>query len=178
MLRLLILQDGEGGEILDMKKFILLFVIGLGIVSFFASTGSGHNNSSPNFECNTCHQGEGSAEIKIDGLPKKYVPGKVYKMTLIIESGNQSFGDNAGGFAMEASAGELVVTDNKNTQISEGLLTHTQEGAALRKWTFGWKAPADKKDVDLTIMGVAANGDFSPVGDVIGTEGLTIMPEK
>lgn len=161
-----------------MKKFILFLLIGLGIVSFFASTGSSHNNSAPNFECNTCHQGEGSAEVKIEGLPVKYIPGKIYKMTLIIESDNQSFGDNAGGFAMEASAGELIATDNKNTQVSEGFLTHTQEGAALRKWTFGWKAPAEKKEADLTIMAVAANGDFSPVGDVIGTNDFSITPEK
>ncbi len=160
------------------KKYILLSVVALGMIALVVSIGNSHNNSAPNFDCIECHQGEGSAVVKIDGLPGKYVPGKVYKMTLTIESDNQSYGDNAGGFAVEASAGELVVTDNKNTQVSEGILTHTQEGSALRKWMIGWKAPAQNVPVDLTVMAVAANGDFSSVGDVIGTEGFSIMPGK
>ncbi|MBI5098724.1 MAG: hypothetical protein HZB30_05745 [Nitrospirae bacterium] len=160
------------------KKIILFLVISLGIISLVVSTGNSHNNSAPNFECIGCHQGEGSAEIKIDGLPEKYIPGKTYKITLTIVSDNQSLGDVAGGFAIEASAGDLMVTDRKNTQLSEGFLTHTKEGSAFRKWTFGWKAPVQKTEANLTVMAVAANGDYSPAGDVTGAGGFLIMPEK
>lgn len=162
------------------KKFILVIILLAGLILLAAHRGNSHNNSAPNFECIGCHQGEGSAEVKIDGLPKNYVPGKTYKMTLTIESDNQSFGDVAGGFALIASAGELKVVDKKDTQLSEGIMTHTQEGSAFREWTFGWKAPSEKIEtgVDLTIMAVAANGDFSPVGDVVGTDGFSIMPGK
>jgi hypothetical protein len=160
------------------KTIILFLVIVFSITAFVVSTGNSHNNSAPNFECIGCHQGEGSTEIKIDGLPEKYIPGKTYKITLTIVSDNQSLGDVAGGFAIEASAGDLMVTDRKNTQLSEGFLTHTQEGSAFRKWTFGWKAPVQKTKANLTVMAVAANGDYSPAGDVIGTKGFSIKPEK
>lgn len=160
------------------KKIILFLVIAFGITAFVVSTGNSHNNSAPNLECTGCHQGEGSAEVKIDGLPEKYIPGKTYKMTLMIVSGNASSGDVAGGFALEASGGELIVSDKKNTQLSGSFITHTQEGSALRKWTIGWKAPADNAPVDLTVMAVAANGDFSPSGDVIGADSFSIKPGK
>jgi hypothetical protein len=114
--------------------------------------------------------------VKVDGLPKKYVPGKTYKLTITVNSTMKSEGDVAGGFAAEASAGTLVVVDKKNTQLSDGLLTHTQEGSALRKWTIGWKAPSRKEEVTLSIMAMAANGDFSPNGDIVGAEIVTLKP--
>lgn len=160
------------------RKLILFLVITSGIISLIVSTGNSHNNSAPNLECTSCHQGEGSAEIKLDGVPENYIPGKTYRITLSVISDNQSLGDVAGGFAVEASAGELMVTDRKNTQLSEGFLTHTQEGSAFRKWTFGWKAPVQKTGANLTIMAVAANGDYSPAGDVTGAGGFPIMPGK
>ena len=158
------------------KKITLLLVVILGLTFLVMSVGNSHNNSAPNFDCISCHEGgSGNAEVKIDGIPKKYTPGQTYKMTLTITSDMQSLGENAGGFAIEASAGELIDTDKKNTQISDGILTHTQNGSALRKWTFGWKAPAQKTGADITVMAVAVNGDFSPAGDLIATEGYTIM---
>ncbi|MBI5051030.1 MAG: hypothetical protein HZC11_09240 [Nitrospirae bacterium] len=160
------------------KKIVLFLVIAFGITAFVVSTGNSSNNSAPNFECIQCHEGSGSAEIGIKGLPKKYIPNKTYKMTLSVVSDMQSSGDNAGGFAIEASAGELKAIDKKNTQASDGILTHTKEGSALRKWTFGWKAPAQKIPVDITVMAVAANGDFSTAGDMVGADGYSIMPGK
>lgn len=160
------------------RKITLLLVIALGITALIASTGNSHNNSAPNLECTGCHQGEGSAEVKLEGVPEKYIPGKTYKMTLTVVSGNASMGDVAGGFALEASAGELIVSDRKNTQLSGSFITHTQEGSALRKWTIGWKAPADNAPADLTVMAVAANGDFSPAGDVVSAGSFSIKPGK
>lgn len=158
------------------KNIILLIVLVIGLVFLGISIGDTHNNSAPNFECMLCHKAEKVSEIdiKIEGLPKAYIPGKTYRLALTITSGITSLGDNAGGFAVRASAGELRVMDKKNTQLSNGILTHTQEGAALRKWTFGWKAPAEKMEVSLKVMGVAADGDFSPAGDIVGFDRYTI----
>jgi hypothetical protein len=160
-------------------KKIILFGILLTALSFlWITTGTTHNNSAPNFECIQCHEGEGSSEVTIEGLPKKYVPDKTYKMTLVVKSDVESLGDNAGGFAIEASAGELIPVDKENTQLSDGILTHTKEGSALRKWVFGWKAPHEKKEITLSVMAVAVNGDFSVIGDLVGADGYTIMPGK
>jgi len=160
------------------KKIVLFLVIAFGITAFVVSTGNSSNNSAPNFECILCHEGAGSSEINVEGLPKKYTPGKTYKMILMVKGDVESLGDVAGGFAIEASAGELINIDKKNTQLSEGILTHTKEGSGLREWTFGWKAPSEKAEVTLSVMAVAANGDFSVIGDLVGADGYTIMPGK
>jgi hypothetical protein len=161
-----------------MKKLLLYSICALAVCGgLFAANGYSHNNSAPNFECVGCHQGDMAADlVKVDGLPKKYVPGKTYKLTITVNSTMKSEGDVAGGFAAEASGGTLVVVDKKNTQLSDGLLTHTQEGSVLRKWTIGWKAPSRKEEVTLSIMAMAANGDFSPNGDVVGAEIVTLKP--
>jgi len=160
------------------KKKIIPFVLGI-ILILSISTGYAFNNSAPNFKCNTCHQGKVSVKMaKIEGLPVSYIPGKTYRLTLILRSRLKSFGEVAGGFAIKASAGELIDIDKKNTQISDGFLTHTKEGSTLRKWTFGWKAPSTKTDVTIKVMGIAANGDFSPAGDMVGLAKFRMVPIK
>lgn len=157
-----------------MKKILFCLISALFLL-LIASIGSGHNNSAPSLECAICHHGEFKPEIvKIEGLPKSYKPSKVYKFTVSVASDLQNIGEVAGGFAVETSAGQLVVVDDKNTQLSNGVLTHTQEGSAHRKWTLGWKAPLEKKNVVFTVMVVAANGDFSSMGDVVGAGSYTI----
>jgi hypothetical protein len=160
-----------------MMKQVLSIMVILAAVVLSVSVGSGHNNSAPNLECVGCHQGDMASDlVKVDGLPKKFVPGKTYKLTITVNSKMKSEGDVAGGFAVEASGGTLVIVDKKNTQLSGGMLTHTQEGSALRKWTIGWTAPKKKEEVTLSIMALAANGDFSPNGDEVGAEIVTLKP--
>ncbi|MBI5641523.1 MAG: hypothetical protein HZA17_13970 [Nitrospirae bacterium] len=162
-----------------MKKLIVPVLVLLAVAGFHIAPVSSHNNSAPNMECIGCHQGEMVADmVTIQGLPKSYVPGKLYAMTVVVNSKLKSSGDVAGGFAVETSAGELVVKDKKNTQMSDGILTHTQAGSALRKWTFGWKAPAQKMEAGISVMAVAANGDFSAAGDEVGSGSYTIAPKK
>jgi hypothetical protein len=105
---------------------------------------------------------------KLDGFPVSYTPGKTYNLTLSLSSRVKSFGEVAGGFAVKTSGGSLIDVDKLNTQISDGFLTHTKEGSVLRKWNFDWKAPSVKEEVTMKIMGIAANGDFSPAGDKVG----------
>ncbi len=83
-----------------------------------------------------------------------------------------------GGFAGEATAGELIVTDGKNTQLSNGIMTHTQEGSHHRKWSFSWKAPVAKMDAEIKVMVVAADGDFSAANEAVAAELFMIKPKK
>ncbi|RMD53781.1 MAG: hypothetical protein D6828_04960, partial [Nitrospirae bacterium] len=138
-----------------------------------------HYNSAPNDYCYRCHKG-GSAPafIEVKGLPKFYVPKKRYMVTVIVESNIKSFGDNMGGFSVKAEDGKLIVSDEHNTQISGPFLTHTIEGAKLRKWTFIWQAPEEKKKTRIYIYVVAANGDFTPTGDSMGSVILTLSPKS
>lgn len=161
-----------------MKK-IIMFLVLIGISGLYISTGYGHRNSAPNLECISCHEGEMVQDmVKIQGLPKSYVPGKKYNLTVIITSDLESMSECKGGFAVEASAGKLMVKDKKHTQLSNGILTHTQEGSGLRKWTFWWKAPSEKTDASITVMAIAANGDYSPSGDKVGANSYTVKSTK
>jgi hypothetical protein len=161
-----------------MKYKILIIALGAFLV-LGLSGGYAFNNSSPNFKCNTCHEGKVSIKMaKIEGLPVSYVLGKTYHLTLILSSRVQSFGVVEGGFAVKASAGMIVDTDKMNTQLSDGFLTHTKEGSEFRKWTFDWKAPSEKKEVTMKVMGIAANGDFSAAGDRTGLAKFRTYPES
>lgn len=160
-------------------KKITILIIALAFVFTVAGIVQSASNSAPNFECMTCHQsGIDAGMIKIIGIPKIYVPGKTYKLTLSITSDIKSISESQGGFAIKASAGEIKASDKKNTQIAEGIFTHTIEGSRLRKWSFEWKAPKGKEDVSIDVMAVAANGDFSPFGDKVSAYSYEIKGKK
>ncbi len=163
-----------------MKKLTLFLILPIFFLTgLHISTVHSFNNSAPTFECLTCHVGQMAVDmVEIRGLPKNYVPGKTYKLTIVVTSDMKSMGEVQGGFALEASAGKLIEQDKKNTQISNGILTHTWEGSHHRTWTFGWKAPTERKDVHITVMALAANGDFSSPGDIVGVNSYTIKPKK
>lgn len=150
------------------------------VVGFFISNSYSFNNSAPNFECFVCHRPVEPHEttINITGVPRVYEPGKTYVITLTVKSTLKSRNEVQGGFAAAASAGELIATDAKNTQLSNGIMTHTQEGSHRRKWSFSWKAPATKTDIELRVMAVAADGDFSATNDAVTAELFTIKPAK
>jgi hypothetical protein len=153
-----------------MKRSLLL-----PMAAFLALLGGGpaeaYQNGAPTLKCYTCHTptGDHASTLKVKGIPKEYKPGKTYRMSVAVKSDIRSLGDVKGGFVMRASAGELIASDPVNTQMSNGLLTHTIEGSALRAWKLTWKAPHDG-DVEFTVMATAANGDFAPIGDAVLAE--------
>jgi hypothetical protein len=160
-----------------MKKTIISLLFITLVIFLAASISYAHYNSAPNDYCQRCHQGGSApAYIKVEGVPDSYVPGKKYKITVRVVSDNKSFGDLKGGFSVMAQDGKLIATDTYHTQISNGFLTHTIEGSALREWTFIWQAPKEKKRTKLFIKGVAANGDFSPAGDSMGATIIRLSP--
>lgn len=161
-----------------MRKIFLFFLAAaaLGLVS---SAGQSSTNSAPDGECLICHaETADSADIKLTGIPKEYEPGKSYNITLSVFSRLESISEVKGGFSASASAGDLLVTDRKNTQKSNSFVTHTIQGAQTRMWKFAWKAPKQKTEVEIRVMAVAANGDYSPSGDAITAEVATIKPKK
>lgn len=160
-------------------KWLLFLLMPISFVLLIASMGLSHNNSAPNLECALCHQGDFIPEIvALEGLPEKFTPGEIYKLSLLVKSDLKSYGDVLGGFAIEASAGELIVTDEKNTQLIDGFLTHTLAGSESRVWKFAWKAPSKNVEVTFIAMAVAANGDFSSIGDIIGAGSYVLKPGK
>lgn len=163
-----------------MKKITVFLVLPcMFLIGLYVSTVYSFTNSAPNFECLTCHVGQmAGATVEVRGLPKHYKPGKTYKLTIVVTSDMESIGDVQGGFALEASAGKLIARDKKNTQLSNSILTHTPEGSHHRTWTFEWRSPTKKEDVHIITMALAANGDFSPVGDIVGVNSYIIKPKK
>ena len=111
-------------------------------------------------------------------MPTRYKPGAIYPLRILLQSTQASIGPVQGGFAVTASAGELLVTDRTHTQLSDSILTHTQEGSALRTWKLSWRAPKEKQAVEIAVMATAANGDYSPVGDATAAEIFTITPKQ
>ncbi|MEW6408625.1 MAG: choice-of-anchor V domain-containing protein [Nitrospirota bacterium] len=149
-----------------MKRWAILFILGAVFIVFISTDCYGSSSGgAPTAMCYECHQSPVSADIKIEGLPKKYIPEKTYTIVITVTSSVKSEGDNKGGFSVEVSGGELVVMDEKNTQISNSFLTQTAEGVKQRKWKIGWKAPEERKDITMGVSAIAANGDYSPNGD-------------
>ncbi len=161
-----------------MRRIPITMLLVSFILIFIASTAYSFNNSAPNGYCNECHGGGSApAYIRVEGLPAKFAPGGTYNATLTIESKNKSFGEVQGGFSIFVEGGEVVVSDTNNTQISYPYLTHTKVGSVTRKWPFTWKAPNQKVAAKLHILGVAANGDFSPAGDSVRAVVKEIEPQ-
>lgn len=161
------------------KISLFLILIVFVIPGIYISDVYGHRNSAPTFECASCHDGELVTDmVRIDGLPKSYMKGQTYNLTVVVTSDLESMSECKGGFAVEATAGTIKVKDKKHTQLSNGFLTHTQEGSELRKWSFAWTAPKDRTDVSITVMAVSANGDYSSAGDKIGATSYLLKPAK
>lgn len=133
------------------------------------------SNGAPQLNCIQCHVDakNNPAEFTIEGLPQKVEPGKEYKITIKITKGPKSLGNAYGGFAVAVSAGQLIVTDKKNTFIAKTptgtFITHTKAGSMKREWTFAWKAPSScNGPITFEISVIAANGDGSFNGDAYG----------
>ena len=163
-----------------MRKFLTL-TIALLIVPVFAMS-----NGAPNFSCTMCHQDAKPIppqDIVIKGLPKYYVPGKAYKITIEIKDVNKCTPAMVacGGFALQANAGKFKIVDKADTFIahptpSETYVTHTKQGSMKRSWTVEWIAPAKPAPVTFRIAVIAANGDGTPFGDSFGMKTFVLQP--
>jgi hypothetical protein len=155
--------------IVGMALFFLCSILG-------SQSGANSTSGAPMTMCMDCHGMPKGAEIRVENLPSSFQPGATYEMTVKVSSAVRSEGDVQGGFAVSASAGELVVTDPDNTMKSNGYITHTAEGSLHRSWKFKWKAPVEKKKVTLNVSVIAANGDFAPANDAFARREFVISP--
>lgn len=145
---------------------------------FFSTSLANSTSGAPVIMCMDCHAMPKGAEIKLENLPKSFQAGAIYEITLSVVSAIKSQSDMQGGFSVSVTDGELIVSDPKTTQKSNGFITHTAEGALLRSWKFKWKAPQEKKKVTLRVSVIAADGDFSPANDGFARREFIIQPKR
>ena len=126
----------------------------------------------------------------MEGVPDSFTPGAAYVVTVVVEGegmGSAGFqgaarfqeGDRAG-----YPAGRLVPLDGRTIVRSEdgvAYIHHTAEGSQLgpgevASWSFEWVAPADPAPVVFHVTGNSANGDNSPLGDLIYTAEVVVPP--
>jgi len=160
---------------------LFVFVLLVGLAGY--KHAQAMSNGAPAINCIQCHQDAKNrpADFTVEGLPQKYEPGKTYTITIKITKGPQCNPSVAcGGFAVKVSAGQLIVTDPKDTFIANlptgKLLTHTKQGSKKREWSFEWKAPSNPQPVTFEISVIAANGDGSNIGDAFAHKTITLQP--
>lgn len=159
---------------LNWTLFLALLMLGA------VQTAEAFQNGAPSLDCMSCHTtiGKQSAMLEIKGIPDKFQPGQVYQIRVSVLSETQSLGDVKGGFVVQASGGALLVTDEMNTQLSGGMLTHTIEGATRRSWTMAWQSPQVSGAVEFLVAAVAANGDYAAIGDPVAVDMLTSVSAR
>lgn len=128
--------------------------------------------------------------LLVEGVPDSYTPGTAYVVTVVVEGeGMGSAGFQGAARFQEGDraaypAGRLVPLDGRTIVRSEGgvdYIHHTAEGSELRpgdlaSWSFEWVAPADPAPVVFNVTGNSANGDNSPLGDLIYTAEVVVRP--
>ena len=128
--------------------------------------------------------------LLLDGVPTSFTPGAVYVVTVIVEGeGMGSAGFQAAARFQEgertgAPAGRLASLDGRTVVRSEGgvdYINHTVEGSQLgpgdvASWSFEWVAPEEPSPVVFHVTGNSANGDNSPLGDLIYTAEAVVPP--
>ena len=139
--------------------------------------------------CQACHTdaavNEPAAVLTAEGLPDSYTPGGVYQLTLSIaasgqvRNGFQAAVRFADGAQKGLQAGSLSPVDPRTqvgTDASTGIqyASHSDIGAdpvspERGTWVVEWTAPSSDDSVVLHVAANSANGDNSPLGDLIHT---------
>ncbi|RMH29742.1 MAG: hypothetical protein D6693_01530 [Planctomycetota bacterium] len=133
--------------------------------------------------CGICHTGgPGGGGVDLLGRPRRYIPGRVYMLTVRVTGPGQA----GAGFQISVetpvgqSAGELILADPALTQYASGdprYVTHTDLGHEAAELAFAvnpgwsdfpvlWRAPAaDPGPIAFYIAGNAINDDHTTLGD-------------
>jgi hypothetical protein len=154
----------EAGKLVWVILLTLLFITSA--AGFALSSGGAAIQGAAKRGCTDfatgCHRAEADPAVmySISGVPEKYEPGKTYTLHIALQ-GPPSEGENQGGFALTASAGELSVPAGaKDVQVNNNEATHTADGNKKREWEVEWTAP-EKGAGDVLFYGAvnAVNGN-------------------
>jgi hypothetical protein len=119
------------------------------------------------------------------GLPEAYEAGRTYALTVRLESeemvkaGFQISSRFEAGRATGRAAGMLAAVDERSSVTHDSVTSvpyahHTRAGTptadpSVATWTLAWTAPSASADVVFHLAANSANGDDSPLGDLIYT---------
>lgn len=145
--------------------------------------------------CAECHidlelNSPGGA-LLVEGVPGSFAPGTAYVITVVVEgegmgrAGFQAAARFEQGERAGTPAGRLLPLDDRTIVRSEGgidYIHHTAGGSELgagdvASWSFEWLAPPDLAPVVFHVTGNSANGDNSPLGDLIYTTEVVVPPD-
>ena len=138
--------------------------------------------------------GNALLQVKVGDNTAKYVPGKVYPITVkISEPGVKRFGFQIVVLKNNdhLNAGDMSVTDIPRTQVitndialqDRKYVTYTYPGTEPSapgegEWTMNWTAPEKNVGpVTLYIASVSANNDNTDKGDHVYTTSLILNPD-
>lgn len=145
--------------------------------------------------CRQCHQGQPpgprGGQLSLDA-PREYTPGATYQLRVTLVRRNLSVGgfELAARFqsrpAVGAQAGTLRALDPR-TQVVAGakgvqFAQHTGAGSTVAPpgrltWVVEWRAPDEAPgNVVFHLAANVANGDASPLGDLIHTTEVVSRP--
>ena len=128
--------------------------------------------------------------LLLDGVPASFIPGAAYVVTVIVEGegmGRAGF-QAAARFREDERAGEqagrVAPVDGRTVVRAEDgvdYVNHTVVGSELgpgdvASWSFEWVAPDAPSPVVFHVTGNSANGDNSPLGDLIYTAEVVVPP--
>jgi hypothetical protein len=147
--------------------------------------------------CLECHLGSDlnafGGRVDVLGLPDAYGRGQRYQLTVRLEAeetvtaGFQLSVRYGGGAEWGTPAGELVPIDSRVTvtrgETGQPYAHQTLEGAAttdpdLAIWSLEWVAPLLGRPVAIHVAANSANGDDSPLSDLVYSMGVTIPPAR
>ncbi len=147
--------------------------------------------------CRSCHLGlalnDPRGSLEIEGLDEGYEPGAAHRVSITVRGegmGSAGFqaafrvlkGDQSG-----AAAGRVVVLDEHARLVRDPAtgveyIQHTGAGTELvygvGQWVFEWVAPKDDVTVVLHVAANSANGDNSPLEDLILASSLELQPHR
>jgi len=148
----------------------------------------GHTGGFGEPTCHACHaDGPEPAVggVSIQGLPERFVPGKRYQLTLVLDgtptraAGFQLAVRGAPGTPREGEQAGVLAPAGERARVREGAggvqyLSHSWDGvlqpeAGQARWSFTWTAPADMTDVAFHVAANYANDDASELGDIVRT---------
>jgi len=122
--------------------------------------------------------------LGIDGLPAAYAPGEPYDVSVVVQGDAEmaragfqgafrfADGPHRSGRAGTAEAVNERVAVHRDDSSGIEYVQHTIAGSGLASdrlasWTFRWTAPQSTDPILFHVAANSANGDNSPLGDLI-----------